>query len=474
MSDAVLTSGRARPLGPAAPAALAAALSLGVAVAIGAAAWLEGETVALAILLATAALPVLIFVGAQTLRWQPGFAVPVGVALLVVQCATFRIRDIADKSIDIQILLKLACIGGMLLLAATALRPPRVGRAEQGVQPAGLFVWIAFLGYTILTSLYSVSPATSFIETVSNLAAFLYLWGLQRQLGADRLVRALIASCVVLCGLSLVAYVAMPELGRMADWVDGAFVPTSRLSGVFGTANAAGAAAAIGVILTVLFSGLGPRRWTYWAILAPMLACLVLTNNRMAVFAVALALAYVYLTRGGVALKLAVGVLTAGVLALLIANFGDAILGSLSRSGSAEEITSATGRSRIWAVVLELWSQQPLFGYGEGSAKFILPKHPLLFAAAAHAHNLYLNILFSGGIVGLGLFVTGLIMALRTAIARRDHALIALFVFECVYGLTEPSIGGLVSFLPISIYALAVLTYDPQTRRRAPAFAPGR
>ncbi len=133
------------------------------------------------------------------------------------------------------------------------------------------------------------------------------------------------------------------------------------------------------------------------------------------------------------------------------------ILAGVSRSGSVDEITSGTGRTRIWAVVIDLWTQRPLFGYGAGSAKFILPVHPLLFEAAAHAHNLYLNILFAGGLVGLGLFLTAVVTATRAAWRQHLHSVIALIVFLLVYGITEPTIGGIASFLAMTFYAMLIL-----------------
>ena len=50
-----------------------------------------------------------------------------------------------------------------------------------------------------------------------------------------------------------------------------------------------------------------------------------------------------------------------------------------------------------------------------GSALYILPVHPDLFQAAAHAHSLYLEQLFSGGIIGLGLFVSSILLTMVLA-----------------------------------------------------------
>ncbi|WP_336489093.1 O-antigen ligase family protein [Methylobacterium nigriterrae] len=437
-------------------AAVAAALCVG--------AWIEQDYAALAIVLATLPLPVAIFATLQALNWNGRYAFYLGIAVIVLQCANLRVRDIDDKSIDGQILIKLACIALMTVMAATGMLKRAPVR-----QPADIVLWVLFLIYQILTSFISLQPQTALVETFSNLAAFLFLYHFARLLGADNLVKALIAACFILCVVSIAAYFLVPQLGRMSDWVNGAFVPTSRLQGVLGTANGAGAAAAIGILLTALLSGIPWRRPLFWVLVLPFAFCLVMSNNRMSLVAMGLAFAYVYLVRGQVGAKLTVGLLVASIGLLVFASFGDALLSSVSRSGSAEEITSGTGRTRIWAVVLELWTEQPLFGYGAGSAKFILPHHPLLFAAAAHAHNLYLNILFAGGAIGLVLFMLSLGATLRRLWSERAHAIIALLIFVLIYGLTEPTIGGLVAYLPISFFSIAFLSLARRQGRPKPA-----
>src|SRR5690606_7505463 len=106
-----------------------------------------------------------------------------------------------------------------------------------------------------------------------------------------------------------------------------------------------------------------------------------------------------------------------GIGALLF--FSDEIFAMLSRSGRADEITSATGRAAIWGVVLEMWAQQPLHGYGYTSALSILPLDPRLFHVAAHAHNMYLELLFAGGTILLGLFLYAVWQTIRQAIRLR-------------------------------------------------------
>ncbi len=453
---------------------LAALAVLGTsALTIFAVAAAEGDALPIAILLAAMTLPIVFLVGAQTLVWNERYAFYAAIVILILQCATFRVREISDKSIDLQVLIKLSVIASFVALAmsATVRSWARRGKSE-------VSLWLCFFLYYLAISSISVQPQISFVENFSNFFAFLYIYNISRIMGTKNLASIIISACYALCLASIVAYFFIPQLGRMSDWVNGVFVPTSRLTGVFGTANAAGAAASIGIMLTVLFSNISPRRPLFYMLIVPMAFCLIVSNNRMSLAAMGISFFYVYLMRGHIALKLAIALLLLAIGALVFVSFGDTIMTGLSRSGSADEITSGTGRTRIWAVVIDLWLQRPLFGYGPGSAKFILPVHPMLFKAAAHPHNMYLSVLFAGGLVGITLFLTSLVMTLRRAWAKQAHAVIALVIFYLIYGVTEPVLGGMVSFLSFSFYVIPCFLLsdqpDPRSRASQPAKSPFR
>jgi exopolysaccharide production protein ExoQ len=430
-------------------------------------AWAEHDMLPLVLLAGALVLPVVLFVSAQALVWSPRYAFPLAILIIVMQCATFRVRAIEDKSIDAQILMRLGCIVGMLALSVSAFLGGKLRYTTRDLAIGG-----ATMLYLLANASIAVQPVASLVEVTSNIAVFLYLYAFHRLLGPRRLVGALIVGCFVLCCMSIVFYVADPLVGRMSDWVNGAFIPTSRLTGVFGTANAAGAAGAIGILLTALMSGISWRRPVFFLLTGPMAFCLVASNNRMSIAAMGAGFLYVYFRRGAVGLKLAAAILIGALAAIALASFGDTILSGVSRSGSVDEITSGTGRTRIWAVVLDLWMQRPLFGYGAGSAKFILPVHPLLFKAAAHAHNLYLNVLFAGGLVGFGLFMAGVVSATRAAWERALHPVMALILFLLIYGITEPTIGGIASFLSMTFYATLILPMSTARRASYPLRTP--
>lgn len=98
---------------------------------------------------------------------------------------------------------------------------------------------------------------------------------------------------------------------------------------------------------------------------------------------------------------------------------------ALEASRKGREISELSGRTQIWMIALEVWRQNPLFGYGPTiwSEAF---RATWRVPAAFHAHNQFLQSLGAAGIVGvlgllayLGALIVG---ALRAARASRGLA----------------------------------------------------
>jgi O-antigen ligase len=427
-------------------------LTIGLAVVAVSFAALD-EPLAAAIVIALPLLPFLYFAGIRGLAGDRGFAALLAVATIFVLCANFRYREFTEKSIDFQIALKVAAIAATLALSAISFRT-----IVRHLYLHGLAYWLAFYGFLVFSSSYAMAPAHAAVCTLSLLASFLFLCHLCVKFGPIRLVEALVWTGLLMCIVSLVVYVAVPSFGRMFDWVGDELVLTSRLQGIFGATNGAGSAAATLFLLTAVYYVGQPyaSRMVAYPTLATSFLCLVLSNNRMALGSLALSGLLYFLVSGRFGRKLVL-VLSLGMIVMVpVLLFPDDIFSMLSRSGSADEITSGTGRTRIWAVVLELVPQAWLFGHGYASGQHILPMRPDLFQAAAHAHNLYLEVLFCGGVIGLALLLwcilTSLVLAVRVGGARE----LALFSFFLTYGITEPIIGG-TAYLGLIIWQASVV-----------------
>jgi exopolysaccharide production protein ExoQ len=423
------------------------------AFAIAAAAMAPIDPLAAGILLFAPLLPFAIYSVQRGISGDRNFGAALAVVLFFIACANFRYREVTEKSIDFQVALKLVAIAALFGLAAMNMR-----NILGNLYTRGLIYWLLFLFYLLVTTIYAMAPQPAFVSVISMFASFLFLCHFCVRYNREQVIQIIVYLGLILCATSLVVYVVAPSFGRMKDWVGDDLVVTSRLQGLFGTSNGAGCSAAAILFVTATLYARGPdsRRIVTIFTLGSAGLCLVLSQNRMAIASLAFSFGIYFVLRGNVwrkvLLLIAIGLLGGSVLVLL----ADEILALVSRSGSAEEITSATGRTRIWPVVIDLWSMTPLLGRGFGSGQYILPLHPDLFAAAAHAHNLYLESLFTGGLIQLALLMWCTLTTLVLAIRVRATGEFALFCFYLLYGLTEPVINGPLS-VPVLIWFTTVV-----------------
>jgi O-antigen ligase len=190
-----------------------------------------------------------------------------------------------------------------------------------------------------------------------------------------------------------------------------------------------------------------PRGW--WLLCFAALFLLVLTKSRTGNAATLLAIGAVltlqtpWQTKLSAALALATAAIATLWLVMVLGydplhDFRDALL-----LGRAEESDTLSGRKFIWPLVLEFVSQRAWLGYGYES--FWNPQHieqvsDELEWGVREAHNGYLEVLLSTGLVGLclGIIATaaGIAAAAQATIRRRDPAY-ALPLGMLVFGLAS-------------------------------------
>lgn len=427
------------------------------------------DQLALYVLALTPAALIGCYVVAQGVLGDRHFGAVMAVIYIFVAAAIFRIRDYDDKSIDIQVAAKLGSFA-MIFATSALFYSYAIGRLRL---PRLFYAWLAFFAALVGCSLYAVKVPFALTCSLLFLACYLYAVHLCVWLTQRVAIQVMMCAALLLCVGSIFVYYAIPSIGVMQAWTaEGGFGEIGRMKGLTGSANGIGFIAAFGAAMAILyfrsvdFFG----RCVALALIPSALVCLVLSNNRSSMLALAAALWVGFVFRRNAAPKILM-TLTAGmVAATALVFFSDEIFALLSRSGRAEEITSATGRSAIWSVVLDMWSQKPFTGYGYTSALAILPLDPRLFHVAAHAHNMYLELLFGGGLFLLALFLFALWQTLRQAIrsgAVNEAALLVVFILR---GLTEATpFSGMVGYASIAFALTLALVIAPLVRARAAA-----
>jgi O-antigen ligase len=404
------------------------------------------EQMAVGLLLAVPALTIGIFVAAKAFFGDRLGGSIVAVACIFIIAANFRTREYVDKSIDWQIALKLVALALLLGLAVIFLL-----YAFSRLRLGGLFyIWLFFFGWLVISSVYSESVVFALICSISMLVVYLYSVYMAVWLSRIRAIEIMLLVALLMCVGSIVVYYAIPSAGRMQAWIAGTqFGDIGRMKGLTGSANAIGVIAATAMI----FVGLYYREFdTFgkhmaWPLILAALACLVLSDNRGSMISIVVAIWFFYVVRSDTIFRLLLSI-TGGLVAVgLLLSFSDEIFSILSRSGRATEISQMSGRSMIWAVVIELWAERPVFGHGFLSALWILPLDPRLFHVAAHTHNLFLELLFAGGIVLLGIFLYAMACTFLQIYRLRAVNEATLIVFFLVRGLTEAGpFGGMVGY----------------------------
>ncbi|MEE8630478.1 MULTISPECIES: O-antigen ligase family protein [Methylobacterium] len=329
------------------------------------------------------------------------------------------------------------------------------------------FLWLmrdpvlALTGLHVLVALVSAAWSLAPLYTLVNGIGLVGYLGLAC-LVAVRLpertaLRVTTGSLFALIGGGLVIGTLLPDLG----WIPPSHgEPQWRFQGLSGQPNVYAQQA--GYLLTLALCARRERHLSRGAVLACLVVAIVailLSNSRTTLLACLLAWALVGLRERGRLRALAIPVGVAAALALLAGSLGggtglDGLFGGLTRSGSASELTTLTGRTEIWSVAADLIAQRPLLGWGyNGTEQLIADSVPTTFYGShVNTHNmsvqLVLGLGFLGALPGLG-FVAGLLWRLlRSPDPTRDQVTLLMVVS----GLSEapifimPALQNLVVF----------------------------
>ncbi len=282
-------------------------------------------------------------------------------------------------------------------------------------------IWLIWLLVSIvcLSSFWSVFPSESFrygIYAIGTTVFALYLatrYTIQEQIVIFSWTFGLIVV------LSIIFAVALPQYGTMGGVHEGAW------RGIYTHKNIFGLALIPAAIIFYLRALSGQSNsWLFWLLLASTVALLVLarSSGSLANFVVMVGLCLVYrLLRWRYELMISailVGVIASIAGLLWLFDYGglDLIFTALGRDATL------TGRTDIWRYSWDMIQLRPWQGYGlnafwhglEGPSAYV---ELALTYKVAYAHNGYLDMWLSIGLIGLSAFFLGLFIAAVKAIA---------------------------------------------------------
>ena len=362
------------------------------------------------------------------------------VSVVFINGADFR-GDIGEEfSVHWQILLRLGiCLVcgffGVLQMFPRSYRdfltwPGLLVTAEILVYAASLVTSVAFT--------YSLAAWVSFTGVV------LMIPSAMRLLGGHAYLSAILSGLMLYLVGSWIAYLVFPEIGVFKEYVTQTHY-VERMGGL-GHPNELGFMSAFTVIVLASLIVRKQISWSIGAIgIALAFATLLTCFSRTALLSCGVGLVVIFQSRlrqhgnvvfiaAGIAFALFVGFLAlgSGKLDWMVQD----LVAKITKSGTVEELATATGRTDIWAVGIERILESPIIGYGYCSTRFIMEEH------SYHAHNIVLNATLFGGVLS-GAIMLGMILAhISSALVAPSVLIDGLAACMIVGGMVEGLLGA--------------------------------
>ena len=259
---------------------------------------------------------------------------------------------------------------------------------------------------------------------------------------------------------SIAVIILAPQFGISHDLHEGA------LKGLFSHKNLLGRQMVFGILTLVIGKPAGIPKWLLRGTLVSAIVLLIFSSSAGALITLAIVLGFCFLLnlpRKSHKSKapLWIGLIPILLLLTVLAVFNaDIVLGPLGRD------TSLTGRVPLWFAIGQAIGQQPLLGHGY--ALFWVHTSGSLLAVVATGWNAlssqdgYLDLCLDLGLVGLALFLTYLISAMRlgtkqlnTESGLRSKWPIAFFLFFMLQNFHESDLLRLGTFLWVPFVAIS-------------------
>jgi O-antigen ligase len=365
----------------------------------------------------------------------------------------------ADKDsvgIDAQVLVKLIGIAGAGLYGAYGFCTDR--RVRDVLQSFPLFWMIIIIAMYFVAALFSITPLISLASAIAMVAVLLMTVTSLVQIGVLPVLNSIFAGVACFNVISWVVYFVWPDIGILAEPLpEGKF--QERMSGL-AHPNTLGQVTGLTIVLgTVLFATYRKRSRLRVGLILVAVAALVnsLSRTSLASTVLALLFAYRHVFLKRKYLELYVAACFFGLIGVLListqVNIGKKIedkLTLVSKSGDAEELTSATGRAQIWAYTIRLIKLRPMAGYGAATSKYFLSDYSF------YTHNMLLNVAFSTGIIGGTVMLIIILGRLRSMLLTPHPLIDAILMFIIINGFFENVILSILCGMPTMLWFIAL------------------
>lgn len=339
--------------------------------------------------------------------------------------------------------------------------------SKRALPRAGRNIWIGVLAFSsgpIVSSWLGAKPAFTYgLLYLPLFASIIFLFG---NFSAHKMLPMLKAILRIFVFGSLVTAVMVPHWAFQLAY-DGSLIPnySLRLYGLAPHPNALGPLA----LLYLILEWIEPTKQLWWRFLSVVaaLSVLVMAQSKTAIIiAIIIALLLIAVSillagRHGAGSLLVMVV--SGMLAIGLTGALPAITANLSQQ-KVQGLSTLTGRTSVWAVTVDTWRKNPIFGYGPSIWDLeFRTKYGSKFLFAGQAHNQFFQSLGEAGIIGILGFsaycIALVFFGIRYTRISRGGSL-ALVAFLLLRTVTEASFRNYVldPTLLIHLFSIGALT----------------
>ncbi len=312
------------------------------------------------------------------------------------------------------------------------------------------WLWM-LLGIALASTFWSYVPGSTLRGSVflGQLTLFGVYFAARYSLKEQLRLLAVTFSVVVL--LSIAIALALPDYGVMTSQEGG--VHQGAWRGVYIHKNGLGRMMVLSALVFLLSASSNRKYcWIFWTGFILSIAIIVLSTSKtaLAILLTSIVLLPFYKAlrwSSGLATSFAIStILVGGSVAVLLTSNAEAILGVFGRD------LTLTGRTDLWAAVLDKIGERPWLGYGyggfwrswEGESAQVLST---VRWAAPHSHNGFLDLWLDLGLLGLLTFALGFlavcwrsVICLRLIKTSEGLLPLAYLTFLLLANLTESSL----------------------------------
>ncbi len=348
-----------------------------------------------------------------------------------------RSRDISDKSIDTQIILKLLLWSLVLLLPLFRLRV----FINVFISPQ-LRLWVIAFHLLFLSVLFTDLPVLSLGYVLATTMCFWSAVYFGFTFRTKKIMSITKNTLLLICVLSVLYHLAVFGVPILSFGGD----PAGRMKGIVQHPQMLGMLCGYGLMLLTL----SPERLSTVQKISKYIACfvfsvtLVLSGSRTPILGMIIVLSINFALRRNVYIVAFTFFIFATVCIILVNNVDITYyFGDIARSGGSEEILTLNNRTKIWGYLPRLIMERPITGWGFGTIAQFLPEHAFRMGfipgfSPPNTQNEFLELALGAGIPA-ALCIVWAYTRILFATARRGATLLfGLIIYQIFLGTTEP------------------------------------